>query len=431
MIIKRGKIMNILSYTYDLIQKIKNKEMTFAYCINKAVNVGHLDAPDVVPVKDALKAYINRFYFLNWEVSLLFKASEAQMEKMALAVAFVRYGRNTSLARIKQELMEIINENEENILDEIKVGNALETLKAAPTQLDEEITENFVKRISLTYSYPEWIVGMMRKHFGTKNTLKSIALSRKGSPISVSINKMLVDSELSEENFEKTNTCSTSYNFIGKGKLFEEPLFLHRKVFVMDQTKQKMMEEFGLEQAETILLMGKNSPSVALSAMSSINDLGKIYYATPTKDEHLQAVKSISKFQSKSISIFVSEYSSIITEVPYNSCDRVIVAPPSTNLGLIRKHPEILLQLKREDIDIYLDDQQKYLQEASSFLKDGAELDYYVTTLNKKESFLAVRTFLESHSEFELIKEQLVFPYEYKGEGIYFARLRKAEKKDD
>ena len=422
--------MNILSYTYNLIQKIKNKEMTFAYCINKAINVEELDSQDVIPVKDALKAYINRFYFLNWEVSSFPKASETQKEKMALAVAFARYARGSDLSRIKLELSSIINENEENALDEVKVGELIEKLKTTLTPLDAEINDNFVKRISLTYSYPEWIIAMMRKHFGTKNALKSIALSRKGTPISVSTNKMLVENELTEENFEKTNTCSTSYNFIGKGKLFEEPLFLHKKVFVMDQSKQKMMEELKLEQAETILLMGYNDPSIALSSMCAINDLGKIHYAAPTKEDYLQGVKAISKFQSKSVSVFVSEYSSIITGVAYSSCDRVIVAPPSTNLGIIRKHPEILLQLKREDIDMYLDDQQKYLQEASLFLKDGAELDYYVTTLNKKESFLAVRTFLESHRDFELIDEQLIFPYEYKGEGIYFARFRKIEQHD-
>ena len=428
--------MNILSYTYDLIQKIKNKEMTFAYCINKAVNVGVIDAKDLIPVKDTLKAYINRFYFLNWEISNYFKdASDTQKEKMALAVAFARYARGVDLGNLKVELSQILNEGEENAIDEVKAGSCIEALAKGPTQLSDEINNNFARRIALTYSYPEWLITMMRKHFGTKNTVKSISLSRKGAPISVSINKMLVDAPLASANFEKTDTCSTSYNFIGKDKLFEEQLFLQKKIFVMDQSKQKMIEDFALEQAETILLMGHNDPSVALATICGINDLGKVNYATPTQEDYLQAAKVVSKFQSKAINLFVSEYSTIITSVALGSQDRVICAAPSTNIGLARKRPEVLLQLDRDDIDKYLEEQQKYLQEASTFLKDDGELDYYVSTLNKKESFLAVRTFLESHPDFSLLDEKLIFPYEYKGEGIYYARLKKqkkvAEEKND
>ena len=72
-----------------------------------------------------------------------------------------------------------------------------------------------------------------------------------------------------------------------------------------------------------------------------------------------------------------------------------------------------------------IQEQYQYLKEASTFVKTDGEIDYIVPTLNKKETYLVVRKFLNNHPKFGLIEEQMIFPYEYKGEGIYFARIRK------
>ena len=61
-------------------------------------------------------------------------------------------------------------------------------------------------------------------------------------------------------------------------------------------------------------------------------------------------------------------------------------------------------------------------------MKNDGELDYLVPTLNKKESFGLIRQFLDTHPHFGLIEEKTIFPFEYRGEGIYYARLRKLGK---
>ena len=46
-------------------------------------------------------------------------------------------------------------------------------------------------------------------------------------------------------------------------------------------------------------------------------------------------------------------------------------------------------------------------------------------TLNIKESYNIVRLFLEENKEFELEKEELIFPYIYQTTGMYYAKIIK------
>ena len=68
------------------------------------------------------------------------------------------------------------------------------------------------------------------------------------------------------------------------------------------------------------------------------------------------------------------------------------------------------------------------IKEASKYVKEGGTLVYAVPTLNIKESYNIVRLFLEENKEFELEKEELIFPYTYQTTGMYYAKIIKKTK---
>ena len=417
--------MNILDYTYNQLASLKNKEATFSYLLNKKISHKEIDSSLVNPVKDALKASVNRYYFLAWEIKRYLKGvtlDEVTVDYLVLALSFCRYARNVDFVEIEKMLLERLELNEVDIDKEVVVA-MLKELKEHITFLPEVFNDNFLKKISLNYSYPEWIVSMIRKHFGTRNTFKSISSSRRSFPIPLCSNELLID-KIDNPSFEKTDVTDTSYQYVGKKKLFEEELFTNRKVFVIDHSQQRMIEDLKIIQGEKILLIGDFDPAFYIKTCIEISDLGKVKAACQDYEHYTNAKNVLSKFKFRSFEAFESPLNLVCTFVQSDN-NRVIVMPKSSELGLVRKKPEVLLSFKKEDLDGLLENEYETLKEASKYVTNDGELDYIVPTLNKKESFLLVRKFLSENSKFGMIEEKMIFPYQYNGEGIYYARLRK------
>lgn len=418
--------MNILEYTYSLLKKLKNKEVTFSNLMNKQISSEEIDSVYVVPVKDSLKAIVNRYYFLSWEIKHYLKGvalDEDSLDYLIVCLAFLRYARNID----QIDLLGMLNSSiSSKNLDLDLIDKMMIDLKKDVTSLPDCFNENFSKKISLNYSYPEWLVSMIRKHFGTRNAYKSISSNRKSTPLSLCANELLIE-ELNNDSFLKTPTTDYSYFYVGKKKLYEEELFIKHKVFLLDQSEQKILEELRFLQGEKVLLLGDFDPNFVSGVCIKICDLGKVSVACSTYPITLDMKKSTSRFHFKSLEVFESTLPLLCTHV-VNDNDRVIVYPENSELGLVRKKPEILLSLKREDFDFYLEKQLEILNEACKYVKNDGELDYIVPTINKKETFVLIREFLKQHSEFGMIDENMIFPFDYKGEGIYYARIRRLGK---
>ena len=110
--------------------------------------------------------------------------------------------------------------------------------------------------------------------------------------------------------------------------------------------------------------------------------------------------------------------------------DKVLCMPPSSDFGLIRKKPEIVITFKKEDMDNLIKVQKEYIEEFSKYVKDEGTFVYSVTTLNDKESRKIVKEFLSKHSEFFLMEEKIIFPYEYQTDGVYYAKMIKKSEED-
>jgi 16S rRNA (cytosine967-C5)-methyltransferase len=117
--------------------------------------------------------------------------------------------------------------------------------------------------------------------------------------------------------------------------------------------------------------------------------------------------------------------SSILNEEYINSFDRVLLDAPCSGLGDLRHKPEIRFHLKPENIDELVLLQSKLLDVNASYVKENGILLYSTCTLNKKENEKQISKFLEKHTEFELIEEKTLLPYEENSDGFYYAKMRK------
>ena len=421
--------MTLLDYAYDLFKGIKEKQYTFTYAVNKKIQEMSLSGLEINTIKACLKAVINRYYFLKYEIKKAYgDVSLEEYDLLVLCLSYSRYVSKVSVNDVINFIKESENEVSKNI-DLDKLESSLNHLKDNVTPIDPNVEKNIVKKLALTYSYPEWLVGMLKKHFGGKNTYKSIASSRRNTPINVVVNPSIELSEIEEDpNFKKISCNTSSYEYIGKDPLIENIYFREKKIYVMDAMEQVLVEVLGVFQGDEVLVVGENKQTLVNTIALSMYGFGNVHYACGNQDSYFACRKNLDFYKVKNVIPFEGDISIVCTHVKENSLDKVLVVPPNSEFGLIRRKPEILINFKQNDLDSIIENEAKYLQEVSTFVKDGGTLVYAVPTLNIKESFNIVRRFLEEHQEFALEKEELIFPYVYQTTGMYYAKLVKEDK---
>lgn len=80
--------------------------------------------------------------------------------------------------------------------------------------------------------------------------------------------------------------------------------------------------------------------------------------------------------------------------------------------------------MKSEDMDSLIPVQRKILESCATHVKEKGQLIYSTCTVNKKENEKQVEYFLNSHPEFSLIDEKMIFPT-LSQDGFYMAKLEK------
>ncbi len=118
------------------------------------------------------------------------------------------------------------------------------------------------------------------------------------------------------------------------------------------------------------------------------------------------------------------------------AADRILVDAPCSNLGSIRKRPEVSDWLKPKDIDRLAALQGQLLESAARNLKPGGVLVYSTCTILAQENEKVIERFLGDH-DFEIEPAQAflpkelgqkflkVLPHQFETDGVFAARLRK------
>ena len=286
---------------------------------------------------------------------------------------------------------------------------------------------NTLEGLSLATSMPTWILSLWTAHYGWPKT-QSIALAltqpavmyARLHPQRLDLNEVLKTPGV-QSGLICPRAFKASFNWLNTD------WFKHDQLWIQDQASQYVSEQLDAQKGDRILDVCSAPGTKMALIQSSLNN--QAFFDSVEIHPHRAALirKQMDRLGLDHIQIHTMDARQLTKHFEADRFDRILVDAPCSGLGVVRRKAEIKLRLRPHDLDALVELQAEILAASAEVLKVHGRLVYATCTLNKKENEYQIRTFLNHHPNFNLEREETLFPDVDDNDGFYVAVLTRIE----
>ena len=290
---------------------------------------------------------------------------------------------------------------------------------------------NPVSRLSIQYSYPEWIVSEWVSRFGEEQT--TALLSRPSAQMEVRAQYPFTREELQQAlpveckiNSLDENSLSLSGGF----DIASNPLFQEGKFTVMGESAMLACRALG-DMTGKHVLDACSAPGGKSAYLASLmkNDIRLTCFELHAHRKELLD-KTLSRLN---VSAETLEKDAAVFDPAFEAAfDGVLIDAPCSGLGLLGDKPDIRYSKSDADITALASIQQEILLTCARYVKIGGVLVYATCTISRRENEEQLEAFLKEHPAFQL--EQIpidienngqiqLLPHIHSTDGFFIARM--------
>ncbi len=308
-------------------------------------------------------------------------------------------------------------------------------------ELDDLISKlPFNQKISKLCSLPLWLVDYWSESYPDIDLYKFSHSMTEPAPIFLRINTYKI---LPEEFKAKLNENNIDFLETGIVEIIE----LKEKVNLTELYGYKQgywyVQDLGAAIVSKVLEPEPGSfiidfcafPGGKTTHLSELmNNTGKILAIDSNKNREARFLENKLRLGCSNIDILIQSATDPLTiDKP---ADKILVDPPCSGLGVIRRKPEIKFRKSLSDLKRLSQLQSEIILNASRYLKVNGELVYSTCTLSPLENEQVIERFLNENKNFKLKNFKLfneekasftLFPHKYRTDGFFIAKLVKTD----
>lgn len=267
-------------------------------------------------------------------------------------------------------------------------------------------TEDPVKRLSVLYSHPAWLVRRWISRYGTETTETLLAANNKPAPLVIRTNRLKTTRDVLRASLVSQGVQTRETAYSPEGLVIISPsagiatLQAYRNgwFMVQDQAAQLVSLMLAPQPGETALdacaapggkathlaeLMGNKGTVIALE--SDPARIGRI----------IENSQRLGTTIIRSVQGDATQYREVLF-------DRVLIDAPCSGLGVLRRHPDGRWTKSEKSIQEKQALQRKILENCSRLLKPGGVLVYATCTTEPEENEDVINDFLAEHPEYTM-----------------------------
>lgn len=307
-----------------------------------------------------------------------------------------------------------------------------------------------INKLSIKYSYPEWIVTLLSEEVGMEETEKILDSLSDKARLSLRVNTTLksveaVQKQLDLEGFETEKSKVSDNGLIClRGLPVHSSLFKDGIITIQDESSMLVAEALQVEAGDAVL-DACAAPGGKTTHIATYLDKNKGGQVTAL-DLHEKKIRKIRENADRLgfadiIITNAMDARKAAETFEHESFDKILIDAPCSGLGLMRRKPDIRYQKKLSDIHALQKVQLEILTSVAPLLKKGGRLVYSTCTITRKENDDVVKAFLSEQPSFEIepvyrkntdIKLSddgflHLYPHRYHTDGFFIASLRKTQ----
>lgn len=263
-----------------------------------------------------------------------------------------------------------------------------------------------LKRISIQYSMPEWIVRKLIEQYGN-DVAEDICKSSNIVPeISVRLNRLKDKIEIGDKGLLEDFRIIRNMGDVSRTDEYKKGY-----ITVQDEAVALSAVILNPKEGEEVL-DACSAPGGKTTYLAEImNNKGNII----AWDIYKKRLKEVNDNAERlGINIIKTEVHDArkLKEEYMDKFDKILLDVPCMGLGVIKRKPDIKWNRKEEDIDEIINIQYKILKQCSKYLKKGSLLEYSTCSILKEENELVIEKFVKEEN-FEIINIEDKIPNEF------------------
>lgn len=287
------------------------------------------------------------------------------------------------------------------------------------------------------YSHPKWLISSLESDWGEKGA-QIFQAANQPPPMILRVNRLQATQETylqllkeAEIDAQAVEICSSAIRLEKPVAVTSLPNFETGMVSVQDTAAQFAASLLDLKAEQRVLDLCAAPAGKTAHILESEPNLECV--AVDIDATRMKRVETNLQRLNLSAQLIVGDATQPQTWWDGKQFDRILVDAPCSALGVIRRHPDIKLLRRAEDLNALPQLQAQILNAAWPMLKEGGLLIYATCSILKAENEYQIGQFLATHSNareipFEKNPAQhglQILTGENDCDGFYYARLRK------
>lgn len=292
-----------------------------------------------------------------------------------------------------------------------------------------EIKKKQIDSPAILHSYPDELWNICETELGKEKWLKEAAALNEQAGVVLRVNTLKIKKpelikkfKATEIEVDELNVFKYALQLRKRQNIFNSDLFKEGFFEVQDAGSQLIAPYLNVEPGQKVIDACAGGGGKTLHLAALMQNKGRIV-ALDVEEWKLENLRKRAK-RAGANNIEAQLIGPNTIEQLNNFADRLLLDVPCSGIGVIKRNPDAKWKLSKEVIEKTKTLQYSILKNYSAMLKQGGLMVYSTCSILPSENELQVQKFLEEHSDFELVKEQTIYPSEG-FDGFYMALLKK------
>ena len=266
-----------------------------------------------------------------------------------------------------------------------------------------------LKRLSIQYSMPEWILNLWLKAYDSDIVEQMLQAFQRETPLTIRCNLRMVTPKQLKEHLEAEGVTvkvhpylEYAFHISGFDYLGDLESFQNGEFSVQDISSMLVSELADPKEGDYVIDVCAAPGGKSLHMAEKLNGSGHVEARDLTEYKVSLIQENIERTGLSNVEA-VQQDALIFDEASVGKADIVLADLPCSGLGVLAKKTDLKYKATKEGADSLAKLQREMLKNVQAYVKDEGKLVYSTCTINSAENMDNVHWFLNQYPEFELI----------------------------